>query len=428
MHLRRLLSCVSLFILMPLAWGVERFPPPEFSTDYRLPRLLLPAFRPEYLAYLDVAVLALALGVAIWLVHTRRRQRGIMFLLLFSILYFGFYRRGCVCSIGAIQNVALAIFNHDYALPVTVAAFFLLPLATALFAGRVFCAGVCPLGAVQEAVLWRPIKVPAWLEHLLGMLPYLYLGVGVLFAALGTRFFICAYDPFIPLYRLNGPANILIFGGVLLIIGLFVGRPYCRFLCPYGVLLRWVAPLARWKVRITPTTCVQCRLCEDACPYGAIHPPTPPPNPALRHEGKMRLALAIIALPVLLALGGWLGYRGIAPLAYQDPLVIQANALQAQEAGTGSDAAGISRAEKPVAPLYLQAAVQISRYQFGGILFGAWVALVIGGKFIVLSIRRRRLEYEADAAACVGCTRCYQSCPMSAQRTNSATEGTAPPA
>ena len=47
-------------------------------------------------------------------------------------------------------------------------AFFLLPLIFALFAGRVFCAAVCPLGAAQDIVLLRPIKVPNWLAHCLG--------------------------------------------------------------------------------------------------------------------------------------------------------------------------------------------------------------------------------------------------------------------
>ena len=36
----------------------------------------------------------------------------------------------------------------------------MLPLAVALFFGRVFCAGVCPLGAIQELMTLKPIEVP----------------------------------------------------------------------------------------------------------------------------------------------------------------------------------------------------------------------------------------------------------------------------
>ena len=70
--------------------------------------------------------------------------------------------------------------------PITVAAFFLLPLAFTLFFGRTFCAAVCPLGAVQELVALRPINVPVWLDHALGLFAYVYLGAGVVFAASGA--------------------------------------------------------------------------------------------------------------------------------------------------------------------------------------------------------------------------------------------------
>ena len=43
------------------------------------------------------------------------------------------------------------------------------------FSGGRSCAAVCPLGAVQELVAVRPIRTPRWLDHVLGLLPYIYL-------------------------------------------------------------------------------------------------------------------------------------------------------------------------------------------------------------------------------------------------------------
>jgi ferredoxin len=408
--MRRYLTPILIACLLPIAaWGVQRFPPPEFSTEHALPELVMPGFRPEWLPFLDVALLAAALALAAWFVYKQRSRTGVFAVTLFSILYFGFFRRGCVCSVGSLQNVTYALTHGDYALPLAVAAFFLLPLAFALFAGRVFCAAVCPLGAAQDVVLFKPIKLPAWLQHTLGLLPYLYLGAGVLFAALGTHFLVCEYDPFVALYRLSGPVHILLFAGALLALGMFVGRPYCRFLCPYGVLLRWTSLLARWRVRITPKTCVNCRLCEDACPYGALHPPTPASGE--RREGRGRLTLALLALPVLLALGAWGGYKAIGPLYYNDPMAAQARVLEQQEADTGAVAG-----ERPVDPVFVQAYKQKRAYELGGALFGLWVGLVLGGKLIALSVRRRRTEYETDAGGCLACTRCYASCPVEHDR------------
>ena len=111
-------------------------------------------------------------------------------------------------------------------------------------------------------MLLKPVKVPAWLEQGLSVLPYIYLGAGVLFAATGSAFIICQYDPFVPIFRMSGRSLMVLTGAALLLLGVFVGRPYCRFLCPYGALLKLGAIVAKWRVRVTPDYCTQCRLCE----------------------------------------------------------------------------------------------------------------------------------------------------------------------
>jgi polyferredoxin len=59
-------------------------------------------------------------------------------------------------------------------------------------------------------------------------------------------------------------------GGVFLATGMFIGRPYCRWFCPYGALLNWCSRLAKRGVSITPHRELDCGLCSEACPYGAI--------------------------------------------------------------------------------------------------------------------------------------------------------------
>ena len=260
-HLGKVIVSLSLLFL-PLvleAASELRFPPPDFESGYLMPTTQQPLPRGLAMEYVDGFVLASALGFATWIVYRKRSRKWLAGLGVFSLLYFGFYREGCVCAIGSLQNVALGTFNSGYAIPWVVIAFFALPLVAALFFGRTFCSGVCPHGALQDLILLKPLKVPAWLERGLGVLPFVYLGLAVLFAATGSAFIICRYDPFIPIFRMTGSFGAVMLGGAFVVTGLFIGRPYCRFLCPYGALLAMASAVAKWRVRITPNTCTQCQ-------------------------------------------------------------------------------------------------------------------------------------------------------------------------
>ncbi len=161
----------------------QRFPKPEFESGHTQPPLHQSPTRILALEYLDVFVLLAALSLASYLVVKKRSRRGIFWLSIFSLLYFGFYREGCVCSIGAIQNITLALFNPNYSIPLTAVLFFILPLIYTLFYGRTFCAGVCPLGAIQDLVIFKPIELKKWTQALLRVIPYIYLALAVLYAA-----------------------------------------------------------------------------------------------------------------------------------------------------------------------------------------------------------------------------------------------------
>lgn len=396
----------------------QRFPPPDFENGYTIPTASIPAARHLWLQYLDAGVFLAALGVAVWLIYKKRSRRGLFWLSLFSLAYFGFYRKGCICPIGSPQNVVYGMFNPEYSVPVTVLIFCFAPIVVALFAGRAFCAGVCPQGALQDFMLIKPVKVPLWLEHALSVIPYIFLGAGLIYAATGTGFVICRYDPFVPFFRLSGGSFILTVGGVFLLAGMFVGRPYCRFLCPYGGLLRLASLASKWRVRVTPDSCTQCRLCEQSCPFGAMREPAPAVSKAndLGAERK-RLAWLLALLPVLVIVGVWAGSK-LSPTAAQlHPTVALAERYVRQQSTPVQyglmtpEALSLQRAIENPAAILSGAADLRHRFNLACLWFGGWIGLVIGVKWVTLSVRSSRTDFEPDRGACFGCARCFTACP-----------------
>ena len=267
-----LILVISLLAFNVLA--IQRFPKPEFESDYSIPATQVTRVQPIIMEYLDLVVFIGCMSLITWFILEKRSRKAVFWISVFSLLYFGFYRKGCICPVGSLQNVTMAIFNPEYKIPLTAIGFFVIPLGFTLFFGRTFCAGVCPLGAIQDLFALRPVSLKPWIRYLFGLIPFIYLGLAVLYAATGTDFIICRYDPFVGFFRHNGTYLMFIIGGVLLLTGIFIARPYCRFFCPYGVLLNLVSRVSRRHLSIAPGKCINCRLCENTCPFDAIDKPT----------------------------------------------------------------------------------------------------------------------------------------------------------
>ncbi len=257
--------------------------PPDFGGSYWFPTPTHPEPRSGVALGIDIVMLAAGLGLGAYLVLGRRSRAGAVALGVAAIAYFGFYRKGCTCPIGAIQNVTLSLVDPQYLISYTVLAFFFLPLVAAFLFGRVFCGGVCPLGAVQDLVVLRPKTVHETIDRWLRWLPFVYLAVAVFFAGWGIptvsatgkalsgrRFLICEWDPFIGLFRVAGPFHMLAIGAAFLGIGTFYARPYCRWFCPYGALLSLASRFSWKSVRVTPDKELDCGLCAQSCPVSAI--------------------------------------------------------------------------------------------------------------------------------------------------------------
>lgn len=401
------------------AWAAPRNPPPVFETQYSLPSTDTPQPRCSVVAenYTAVGLYAVFIVLAGLAVYYWRSRKILFFLAIFSVLLFGFILKGCPCPIGMFQNIVDACVSPYAWLPWTVLILFALPLFAALFFGRVFCSSVCPLGAVQELTALKPLRIPDGLEQILGLFRYVWLGFGVFFVVTGLGYLICRFDPYVGLFRFGGLYSVLIFSGILLLIGCFIGRPFCRFFCPYGAMLGLCGSLAAKKVSVTPGNCTKCRLCEEICPYNAILLPTIEPTPEERRYGPRRLIAAMFALPLFLLLFGWIGWKAAPMIAVWHYDVRTAELLYAEEQklvdafGTFPETRAVIQTGMAYPEVYRQAQQRIERFRTAGLWLGLWIGLVFGVKLISLNLRHRRTEYEVDPARCVACGRCFWYCP-----------------
>jgi polyferredoxin len=417
-------ACLLVWITPALALGEQRFPPPDFRSGHELPEVQTNPGRDSVWSVIDVTLLFAALSVAAYIAIRLRSRRAMLLLGIASVAYFGFYRKGCVCPVGSVQNVAMAAFG-DYALPWIVALFFLIPLLFTLLFGRVFCGGVCPLGALQDLVLIRPLQVPRWAESALGLVAYAYLGLAVLFAATGSDFIICRYDPFVGFFRFSATPQMFLLGGVLLVGGMFIGRIYCRVFCPYGVLMSWLSPISRRRVSVSPSACIDCRLCEQSCPFGAIRQPTRQRTAASPAPGdRRRLALVLLLIPLLIGVGALLGHQAGPFLSSAHPQVKlaqdvwkeQVRPAQKQKPRTSDQITAFQNSGRSAEALFADAGVVRRRTSIGAAVIGGFLGLAVGLKLASHSVYRGSNEYLADPGTCLACARCFRFCPVEQER------------
>jgi NosR/NirI family nitrous oxide reductase transcriptional regulator len=398
-------------------FAIQRFPKPEFESGYNIPATQVTRVQPVIFEYIDLLVFIGCMSLITWLVLKKRSRKAVFWLSVFSLLYFGFYRKGCICPVGSVQNVALALFNPEYNIHFTAVAFFIIPLGFTMFFGRTFCAGVCPLGVLQDLFAFRPVSLRPWIRYLLGLIPFLYLGLALLFAATGTDFIVCRYDPFVGFFRHNATWLMFTIGGTLLLAGVFIARPYCRFLCPYGVLLNLVSRFSWKHLSIAPGKCINCRLCENACPYDAIDKPTGLGVKNDNRELVKKLIIYFFVTPVLVVLCGWTVSKYHMDFAHVNFKVRLAQEMisiesKGETAVIPTEVTTFRSSGQMAENLYKEAAHIVNRFYTGSWIMGGFIGLVFGLTLARLTIFRYRNEYLANKGNCLSCARCLEYCPV----------------
>ncbi|HIF05853.1 MAG TPA: 4Fe-4S binding protein [Gemmatimonadetes bacterium] len=193
-----------------------------------------------------------------------------------TLIYLGFFDGGflSVSHIASGLAVGPGVYLQDMALLILIG----FTVVTTLLWGRVFCGFLCPFGALQDLITWI---VPDRLQRALSQRVHdraIYVKYGVLLLIAGlaaTPAHIAVYQYFEPFgtvfYLSTSPLLWSIAGGFLLASAV-VPRFYCRYACPLGAALGVGSLLSVFRIPRVEQ-CVPCKVCESACPTGAIRGP-----------------------------------------------------------------------------------------------------------------------------------------------------------
>ena len=398
------------------SYAQNRFPKPDFESGYVYPEQSYVIPNEAFWSYMDIAILVLLMSFVAWAVIKRGVRWPVIAVSIFSVAYFGFYRYGCVCSIGAVQNVAVALVDPTFSIPFVVLLMFILPILFTLLFGRVFCAGVCPMGALQELVNVKSYRLSKTVTTVLGLVPWIYLSIAVLFAVTNSAFIICRFDPFVGIFRLGGDITLISFGVVLLVISVFTGRPFCRFICPYGALLSLFARVSVWRMKITKKDCNNCELCHNACPVDAIKPPYENKLKESRLTGVRRILIYLLILP-LMAVAGGLMMRMMSDTLSKVHKEVRLYEMVLEHEQNPQDMLSLEleafyTLERTAEGLSEQVELIKQDFQWYSTIAGIFLGIVFGFTLIGLSVKRTRRQYEIDDAQCVNCARCFNYCPQ----------------
>ena len=154
-------------------------------------------------------------------------------------------------------------------------AFFLI---LAIIGNKLICGWACPFGAIQELIYTTPMlrrlrswTIPFWMSNTIrGSL--FVMTLLLLFGIVGGKKGFVLYHELnvFNLFNLEFDTRLILATVIVtLALSLFLYRPFCHFICPFGLVSWLVERLSLVRVRVDRRKCDKCGACVRACPSEA---------------------------------------------------------------------------------------------------------------------------------------------------------------
>jgi Pyruvate/2-oxoacid:ferredoxin oxidoreductase delta subunit len=148
----------------------------------------------------------------------------------------------------------------------------------AVIGNKIICGWACPFGALQELIYSLPFlhrikkkKLPFIFTNTIRACLFIVMFL-FMFGIVGGRkgFVIYHYlNPF-NLFNLDFETfSILLTIVIVLLLSFITYRPFCQFICPFGLVSWVVERFSIFRVQVDKKKCIQCGACIKACPLEA---------------------------------------------------------------------------------------------------------------------------------------------------------------
>jgi ferredoxin len=148
-----------------------------------------------------------------------------------------------------------------------------------IWGAKLVCSWGCQLGALQEVLFNIPLfkkkyrfQVPFGISLVVRVVVFgLFL---VLLFRGGERvkdFVLYHHVNYFKIFRFGELAKVAFYTlPIMIISSVFVFRPFCQFVCPFGLWALVLQNLAINKIRIDKSKCTECKRCVKSCPTKAM--------------------------------------------------------------------------------------------------------------------------------------------------------------
>ncbi len=146
-----------------------------------------------------------------------------------------------------------------------------------IVAPKFLCSWGCPLGALQECVFNIPFlknqkfRVPFALSFAMRVILFFAFLLGLLvFSGVLQGKSIFHYVNYFKIFKPTDLNWILVSTlPILLVLSFFTFRPFCHWICPFGLFSWLLETITIQRVRVDHDKCINCKLCVTICPTEA---------------------------------------------------------------------------------------------------------------------------------------------------------------